>query len=393
MTAHAACRGIRDHDEHGSIGSSATRTSSPTSARRSRRRSGRTRTRTRSGAARRPRRRPPPGPAIASLDLDAPRRPTTRATPTATSASCSRRAGGRDVSQAWGDDVVYYRTLARLPQLRGSQARAGASCDRWRLHRLRDRRRADDERLRGDARLPEAGVGARLFPADLAASSPTTTASRASRCSPRRRSRPSRSTATSAWRRERPRARGDAVVAGLGIEPGTDLAAAAGLEVDDGDRRRRARPRRRTRRRVRRRRRRALPGTGARHDDARRARGPREQPRPRSARTWPARAALRPPPVLLLRPLRARLRGRRRGRLAADTVAEWKEPNRAGVVCYVEDGGRAASCSGTCGAGSTRRPTSSARASRSTAGDPRADGLTSVTRRARRRRACSPDTW
>ena len=37
------------------------------------------------------------------------------------------------------------------------------------------------------------------------------------------------------------------------------------------------------------------------------------------------------------------------------TVAEWSDPNRTGVVAYVDDGAaaRAASCSGTSGAAST----------------------------------------
>ena len=54
-----------------------------------------------------------------------------------------------------------------------------------------------------------------------------------------------------------------------------------------------------------------------------------------------ARQAVRPPAVLLLGPLRPRIRGRRGRRLASRKVAEWAEPNRKGVVAYVDGDGRA----------------------------------------------------
>src|SRR5581483_2673653 len=63
--------------------------------------------------------------------------------------------------------------------------------------------------------------------------------------------------------------------------------------------------------------RRALSCCGAGHRATRRARGPREEPRRRSrGEHGRRRRAVRPPAVLLLRPLRPRLRGGRRGRLA-----------------------------------------------------------------------------
>ena len=77
----------------------------------------------------------------------------------------------------------------------------------------------------------------------------------------------------------------------------------------------------------------------ARRHAAGRARGPREHRTAARRREHGRRGhALRLPPVLLLRPLRPRLRGGRRRRRPARTVEEWAEPNRKGVVCYVEDG-------------------------------------------------------
>ena len=46
--------------------------------------------------------------------------------------------------------------------------------------------------------------------------------------------------------------------------------------------------------------------------------------------------ALRSPAVLLLRPVRPRLRGGRRARPRHETVAEWDEPNRKGIVYYLD---------------------------------------------------------
>ena len=82
-----------------------------------------------------------------------------------------------------------------------------------------------------------------------------------------------------------------------------------------------------------------------------------------SAPTWPAPTPGRPSPVLLLRSLRPRLRGRRDVDSRLETVAEWAEPNRKGVVCYVEDGGPRGSCSGTSGIASMPRESSFAPAS------------------------------
>ena len=107
----------------------------------------------------------------------------------------------------------------------------------------------------------------------------------------------------------------DAVVAGLGLAPSTELAEAAGLEVSDGivvDDRGRVDGRDDV----------FAAGDVARFpvaalggSDARRARGSREEPRQTDRREHGrCGRAVRPPAVLLLRPLRARLRSRRRAR-------------------------------------------------------------------------------
>ena len=105
----------------------------------------------------------------------------------------------------------------------------------------------------------------------------------------------------------------DAVVGGIGIEPRDELAAEAGLPVRDGiivDDHGRAGG---SRGRVRRRRRCPLPCRRARRLDARRARGSRKEPRPVGGREHGGRRrAVRPSALLLLRPLRSRLRGGRR---------------------------------------------------------------------------------
>ena len=75
---------------------------------------------------------------------------------------------------------------------------------------------------------------------------------------------------------------------------------------------------------------------------ARRARGPREEPRPAGRREHGRRRrAVRPPAVLLLRPLRPRLRGGRRGRLAARRPSR-RGPSRTAraIVAYVDEQGR-----------------------------------------------------
>ena len=80
--------------------------------------------------------------------------------------------------------------------------------------------------------FPEPGIGARLLPGQLAAFVTDSTGRRASRCwSGETSSRPTRTTVTTGSGRT---IEADAVVAGLGIEPSTELAEAAGLAVDNG---------------------------------------------------------------------------------------------------------------------------------------------------------------
>ena len=130
----------------------------------------------------------------------------------------------------------------------------------------------------------------------------------------------------------------DGVVAGLGIEPATELAAEAGLTVDDGivvDEHGRAGGRddvfaagdvaR-------------FPARGARHDRcASSTRTTRTATASPSARTWPAPTQpVRHLPFFYsdLFELGYEAVGEVDSR--HETVAEWKEPNRAGVVCYVD---------------------------------------------------------
>ena len=90
----------------------------------------------------------------------------------------------------------------------------------------------------------------------------------------------------------------------------------------------------------------------------RRARGSREHARPDRRREHGRRGdAVRPPAVLLLRHVRPRLRGGRRGRLAAArrSSAGTSRTARASSRTSTRRGGRAASCSGTRGTRWTRR--------------------------------------
>jgi NADPH-dependent 2,4-dienoyl-CoA reductase/sulfur reductase-like enzyme len=234
MTAHGACRGIRAHDEDGTIGVVG-------------------------GEEFPPYKRPPlskalwkdgdedsvwlgtpdlgvelvTGRRVVSLDLDA----RTATDEQGESHGYERlliATGGRPKRvAAWGDDVLYYRTFADYRTLR---AKAG------------DGRRfavigggfigselAAALRMNGcevTIVFPEAGIGARLFPADLAAfvsdyyrekgvevlagdSVESVEGTRVTTGSGRV-------------------LEADGVVAGLGIDPAAELAADAGLEVDDG---------------------------------------------------------------------------------------------------------------------------------------------------------------
>jgi len=221
-------------------------------------------------------------------------------------------------------DVIYFRTLDDYHKLRAAADR-GASVrrDRRRLHRLRARGRAphrtararDDGLSRGGDRL------ASFFPrTSRSSSTATTTGRRVSTCGPQESvvSRPEAAASRSA-----PAAclDADVVVAGLGIEPRTELAAAspgsrsttasswtssaASTAATDVFRRRR---------------RRELPDVGARgvasgssHEGPTRTRTAR-----RSARTW--RGAGKPYdhiPFFYSDLFRPRLRSGRRGRFAA----------------------------------------------------------------------------
>ena len=140
-------------------------------------------------------------------------------------------------------------------------------------------------------------------------------------------------------RTDRAELRADLVVAGLGILPNDGLAAAAGLAVEDGivvdETLRTADPAVFAAGDVAR-----FPSARARTFDPRRARGQREPHgqggRPRDGR---GRRRLPAPAVLLLGPLRPRVRGGRRCSIPRlEVVADWKEPYRKGVVYYLADG-------------------------------------------------------
>ena len=193
--------------------------------------------------------------------------------------------------------------------------------DRRRVHRLGDRGRP---RPRPDASVtlvvPRPGDRRAALPRRARARpSTTTTVSAASRCSRARRvdgvdGRRRLHVTTEAGALD-----ADVVVAGLGIVPATELAAAIGPPRRQRHRRRRPRPRRRRATTC------SLPATSPvsrlPRSATRRASSTRTTPRPTAAQVGANMAgadeALRPPAVLLLRPVRPRLRGGRRGRLAA----------------------------------------------------------------------------
>jgi NADPH-dependent 2,4-dienoyl-CoA reductase/sulfur reductase-like enzyme len=134
---------------------------------------------------------------------------------------------------AWGEDVVYYRTLADYRALR-PQAGEGRSFIVIGGGFIGSELAAALRTVGSDVTLlfPEEGIGARLFPADLAAfvsdyyreqgvevlAGESVGAIEGTRV-------------TTGGGRV---LEADGVVAGLGIEPVTELAAAAGLAVDDG---------------------------------------------------------------------------------------------------------------------------------------------------------------
>ena len=352
MTGDAACRGIRDHDPDGSIGLVGEEPDPPYS-------------------------RPPLSKALwqgkdessiwrgtaelgvdlhlgrraVSLDRAArqvDRRPGRDAT--ATSGSCSRPAAARGGCRASTGDG--HRLLPHAPRLpaaaRPRRRRRLVRRARRRLHRLRGRGGAHAAGCEVTMVFPEAGIGARLFPRRPRPSpSTSSTAATASRCS--RASSSRRSSATSGGFRSTSRAGGRSRPTrssrGSASCPRPSSPRRAGLEVSDGivvDEYGRAGD---TRRRLRRRRRRALPVSrcSARdirveHEDQANSHG-----RAVGANMAGADEPYSAPAVLLLRPVRARLRGRGRGRLAAaTTLAEWVEPLRKGVVAYVGRGGPAA---------------------------------------------------
>ena len=367
MTGDAACRGIRDHDPDGSIGligeeprsalQPAAALEGALAGRRTRRRSGAARPTSASSCSR---------PARSSRSTGAlGRSPTTRA----------RRYGYERLLLATGGTAAAAsgrlgRRRRLLPPTRRLPAAARArrrgtrrsSCSAAASSAPSSRPRSTRHGCAVTLVFPEDGIGARLFPADLAESVNELYRGQASRCCP-----------ASSWRRSS----GEATRFTVRLESGRD--------ARGGRRGRRPRDRARDRSSPRRRASRsttassststAAPatrgdvfaagdvarfpapalGTDIRveHEDQANSHG-----RAVGANMAGAGRALRPPAVLLLRPLRARLRGRRRGRLPqADgrrverAVPEGRRrlPRRAAAA-------RAASCSSTRGARSTPRP-------------------------------------
>ena len=205
--------------------------------------------------------------------------------------------------------------------------------------------------------FPKPGIGARLFPATSRPSSTTTTASRVEVLAgetvatvdgharhDRKRARCSRPTASwpASGSSRRSSSRRDAGLAVATASSSTSSAAPADARTSSP---------RATSRASR------SPRSAAR---ARRARGPRQQPRARRrARTWPAPTTPYDHLPFFYSDL-FELGYEAVGELDSrhEMIAEWKEPNRTGVVCYVDGcAGRGASCSGTSGAASTpQRP-------------------------------------
>ena len=323
MTADAACRGIRDRDADGSIGLVGEEPDPPYS-------------------------RPPLSKAlwqgkdessvwrgtsefgvdlhlgrrVVSLDLAA-RRATDDQGETYGYERLLLATGGRPrrLPGDTGDDIVYFRKLPDYRRLRalagdgasfvvigggfiGSEVAAALNAAGCKVTLV----------------VPEAGIGARLFPADLAESVNELYRGHGVEVLPGELvSGVERGSDGYSVRLESGRTlAADAVVAGLGIEPATELAEAAGLEVSDGivvDEYGRA----------------GSSGdvyaagdvarfpstvlgmdTRVEHEDHANSHG-----RAVGANMAGADEPYTPPSLLLLRPVRARLRGCRRGRLAA----------------------------------------------------------------------------
>jgi NADPH-dependent 2,4-dienoyl-CoA reductase/sulfur reductase-like enzyme len=341
MTADAACRGIRDHDGDGSIGLVGEEPVAPYA-------------------------RPPLSKAlwkgkeessvwrgteelgvelllgrrVTSLDIDA----HTATDDIGESHSYERlllATGGtpRRV-EAWDDAVVYYRTLEtyrRLREVAGDGVRATVVGGGFIGSEV-----AAALAMNGCAVtivFPEPGVGARLFPAELALVVNEYYGSQGVDVRAGRKVESiSRDGSTSVVVTDDGEFEADVVVAGLGIVPRTDLAEQAGLEVDDGvlvDDRGRAGgqddvfaagdvarfPVA------------ALGGTRrVEHEDHANTHG-----RHVGANMAGADAPYDHLPFFYsdLFELGYEAVGDVDSRL--DTVAEWAEPNRKGVVCYVED--------------------------------------------------------
>jgi NADPH-dependent 2,4-dienoyl-CoA reductase/sulfur reductase-like enzyme len=341
MTADAACRGIRDHDGDGSIGLVGEEPVAPYA-------------------------RPPLSKAlwkgkeessvwrgteelgvelllgrrVTSLDIDA----HTATDDTGETHSYERlllATGGtpRRV-EAWDDGVVYYRTLEtyrRLREVAGDGVRATVVGGGFIGSEV-----AAALAMNGCAVtivFPEPGVGARLFPAELALVVNEYYGSQGVDVRAGRKVESiSRDGSTSVVVTDDGEIEADVVVAGLGIVPRTDLAEQAGLEVDDGvlvDDRGRAGGRDDVfaagdvaRFPVA-----ALGGTRrVEHEDHANTHG-----RHVGANMAGADAPYDHLPFFYsdLFELGYEAVGDVDSRL--DTVAEWAEPNRKGVVCYVED--------------------------------------------------------
>ena len=128
------------------------------------------------------------GRTIVALDLEA-RRATDDRGETYAYEQLLLATGGRPRRLPFGgDEVIYFRTLDDYRRLR-ALADAGRTLprDRRRLHRLRDRGGARDERRSVTMVFPEPGIGARIFPAELSAFVTDYYRAQASRCSPARR--------------------------------------------------------------------------------------------------------------------------------------------------------------------------------------------------------------
>ena len=163
MTGDAACKGIRRSTRTARSGWSGTSQTPRTRVRRSRRACGLARRRARSGAGQRTWASTCTSAArsFRSTSMRAPP-PTTEARRTLRAAAGRhRRAPARDARSARRGLVLpHARRLPRAPRgrERGDAHRRGGR----RVHRLRDRRGAGGERMRGDDALPRARPSARV---------------------------------------------------------------------------------------------------------------------------------------------------------------------------------------------------------------------------------------